>query len=152
MSSKDEVRCQILRDGQTHFIFPNAVVLEMVRASNIESKENSPEWILGTLQWHGQTIPILSVSRILGGRHEPEGEKCVVIKTMGVCAGLDCYAIHTDSFPQFISIHRQGMLVDASTPSGVFGSSMSILVEEKSVLVLDLDEIEKKLEDWRKVE
>lgn len=145
MSSKDEVRCQILRDGQTHIIFPNAVVLEIVRTSEVQQKDQSPGWILGEFDWHGQEIPLISVARMLGNDHTPEGRKCVVIKTIGQGTGLSCYAVHTDSFPQFISILRQGMLVDASTPSGLFGSSISILVGDKSVLVLDLDEVEKNL-------
>lgn len=148
MNDNDEVRSQILRDGSVHVVFPNAVVLEIYKHNGVAQVEGAPEWALGVFPWHGKTIPLLSIARLLGEKHTPMGHKCVVIKTLGPCEGLDCYAIHTDAFPQFLSIYRQGMLIDASNTYKTSDASMAILIGEKSVLIPDLDALESKLSNW----
>lgn len=148
MSDKDEIQSQILRDGQLHIVLPNAVVLEIVKNNSLLPAQGAPDWVLGLLSWHGQSIPLVSIGKMMGQDNTPQGHKCVIVKTLGTCGGLECYAIHTDAFPQFVPIQRQGMLVDASNSASGWVASMSILIGEKSVLIPDLDALEQRLGHW----
>ncbi len=66
----------------------------------------------------------------------------MVLKALGGNAALPYFALLTVSFPQLISVPRDGLLADASEEALPQGVHMRVLLGEQSALLPDLDAIE----------
>lgn len=149
MSEQDEVAGQLLAMGEYTLLLPNGVVAEILRQVALDPENGAPEWVLGTFFWQGQRVPLVSFLQLTGlASSPPEGRKCVIVKTLDTDASFSCYAIHIDSFPQFVSLARHGLLLDAANDQQPHGVRTAVLVGGKSALVPDLDYIEESLGQW----
>lgn len=150
MSHMDEISAQLLPMGEHTLLLPNGVVAEILRQAPLQPVgTDGPGWILGTFPWQGQTVPMVSFNRLIHPlAHVPEGRKCVIVKTLDTDSLLPCYALHIESFPQFVGLQRHGMLLDATTDQQPHGIRTAVLVGGKTALVPDLDYIEELLGQW----
>jgi chemosensory pili system protein ChpC len=153
MSNPNELQAQIIQAGGAQILLPNAIVVEILRQAQTEPQADAPAWLVGTFHWQGQEVPLVSFGRFSGldedlGAAQDTAHKCVVLKTVSAASGLPCFALKTDQFPHFVDIQRHGLLLDASDDRIINGVRMTVLVGGKSVVLPDLDAIERGLAHW----
>lgn len=142
--SKDEIRGVLIHVGVEYLLLPNATIAEVLARAEIQPLVDVPQWLVGTIDWYGWKVPVLSFARLNGHKDTlPEDKnKVVVLKALGGVASLPYFAILTDSFPRLITIPRDGLLADASEDALPPGVHMRILLGEQSALLPDLESIE----------
>ncbi|WP_040153510.1 chemotaxis protein CheW, partial [Xanthomonas citri] len=103
-----------------------------------------PRWVVGRIDWYGWKVPLLSFARLSGMGEEPTAvnNKVIVLKALGGNPALPYFALLTASFPQLISVPRDGLLADASEDALPDGVHMRVLLGEQSALLPNLDAIE----------
>jgi chemosensory pili system protein ChpC len=143
-ASNDEIRGVLIQAGDERVLLPNATVAEVMSRVPVEPLGDAPRWLVGQIAWHGWKVPLLSFARLSGLGEEPAAvnNKIVVLKALGGHAGLPYFALLTASFPQLISVPRDGLLADASEEALPQGVHMRVLLGEQSALLPDLDAIE----------
>ena len=52
-------------------IVPRACVAEVVRFSKAETQEGSHDWMMGTVNWNGRPLPVISFEGAIGKRFCP---------------------------------------------------------------------------------
>jgi len=56
----DLIKCVILTLRRENVIVPNALVAEIISVKEIEQNENTPDWHVGSMDWRGVDVPLLS--------------------------------------------------------------------------------------------
>ncbi|HEY9254152.1 MAG TPA: chemotaxis protein CheW [Stenotrophomonas sp.] len=143
-ANNDEIRGVLIQAGEERVLLPNATVAEVMSRVAVEPVVDAPRWLVGQIAWHGWKVPLLSFARLSGLGEEPTAvnNKIVVLKALGGNAALPYFALLTVSFPQLISVPRDGLLADASEEALPQGVHMRVLLGEQSALLPDLDAIE----------
>ena len=54
------IKCVIFTLRKENVIIPNALVAEIISVKEISTRENTPEWFLGKMNWRGEDVPLLS--------------------------------------------------------------------------------------------
>jgi len=143
-ATNDEIRGVLIQAGEERVLLPNATVAEVMSRVPVEPLADAPRWLVGQIAWHGWKVPLLSFARLshLGEEPAAVNNKIVVLKALGGHASLPYFALLTASFPQLISVPRDGLLADASEDALPQGVHMRVLLGEQSALLPDLDAIE----------
>ncbi len=145
-ASNDEIRGVLIQAGQERVLLPNATVAEVMSRVPVEPLADVPRWLVGQIAWYGWKVPLLSFARFSGqGEDAAAANKVIVLKALGGNPALPYFALLTASFPQLISVPRDGLLADASEDALPGGVHMRVLLGEQSALLPDLDAIEAEL-------
>jgi len=147
-ANNDEIRGVLIQSGPERVLLPNATVAEMMAKVQVQASAEGPDWLLGTLAWHGWDVPLVSFARLSGLGEESIGgnNKVVVLKALAGNAQRTYFALLTQSFPQLISVPRDGLLADASEETLPDSVHMRVLLGEQSALLPNLDAVETALD------
>jgi len=147
-ANNDEIRGVLIQSGPERVLLPNATVAEMMAKVQIQPAPDGPEWLLGTLAWHGWDVPLVSFARLSGLGVDSVGSnnKVVVLKALAGNAQRPYFAFVTQSFPQLISVPRDGLLADASEETLPASVHMRVLLGEQNALLPNLDAVEEALD------
>ena len=146
--SRDEIHGVLIQSGDEKILLPNATVAEVTSRVQIDTpSEGQPAWVLGSIAWYGWQVPLISFARFtgLGDDIVDSNNKVVILKALTGQQSLPYWALVTGSFPQLVSITRDGLLADASEQALPEGVHMRVLLADQHVLVPDLDHLENAL-------
>ncbi len=143
-ASSDEIRGVLIQSGAERVLLPNATVAEMMSRVDVEPVQDAPQWLLGELAWHGWKVPLLSFAMLsgLGRETTTTHNKVVVLKSLAGDPQRPYLALLTQSFPQLISVPRDGLLADASEERLPPTVHMRDLLGEHSALLPNLDALD----------
>jgi len=54
------IKCVILTLRKENILVPNTLIAEIISVKEIEESENTPGWHIGTMDWRGVDVPLLS--------------------------------------------------------------------------------------------
>ncbi len=142
--NNDEVRGVLIQSGNERLLLPNATIAEVMSRVKIEPLPDVPAWLVGRIGWHGWQVPLVAFADLAGYGHDPveRQSKVVVLKAQSERPELPYVALLTSSFPQLISVPRDGLLADASEETLPRGVHMRVLLGEQSALLPDLETVE----------
>ena len=67
MSDDDKaVKCIILTLKKDNVLVPSAAVAEIMSVESVDEVTDSPNWLLGTIKWRGEAIPLVSFEALSG--------------------------------------------------------------------------------------
>ena len=64
----DQVKCVILAVNEDKLLLPNAAIAEIIPIRNMINVANKPDWMLGYLDWRGNSVPLVSFEKLGGVR------------------------------------------------------------------------------------
>jgi chemosensory pili system protein ChpC len=96
----DQVKCVALTVNEDRLVMPNAAIAEIVPIRNIINVANKPGWMLGYLDWRGNSVPLVSFEA-LGGVRMPS-------LASGDVKAAVVYSISEDKDFPFMSFLVQG--------------------------------------------
>ena len=105
----------------------------------------APEWLPGSIEWHGWNVPLVAFARLAGLKEEPttdRNNRVVVLKALGGDQALPYFGLLTASFPQLASVPRDSLLADASEEDLPRGVQMRVLLGEQNAMLPDLVAVE----------
>lgn len=66
MADDAKIKCVILTLRKENILVPNALVAEIVSVKDIDESEDTPDWYLGSMNWRGADVPLLSFEAVDG--------------------------------------------------------------------------------------
>ena len=97
-------------------IVPRACVAEVVRFTRPEQSPGSESWLLGTVNWSGRALPVVSFEGAIGKEVPPStGRTRIVVfysSTGRIKSGY--YGILTQGFPQLVRVNRAVLTLDST--------------------------------------
>ncbi len=100
---------------EDRLIVPRACVAEVVRFSAPERQEGAHEWMMGSVNWNGRPLPVVSFEGTLGKNVPvPTGRTRVVVfyaSTGQLKTGY--FGVLTQGFPQLVRVNRDVLKLEA---------------------------------------
>ena len=115
-AESEELYSLLVPLAEDRLIVPRACVAEVVRFSNAERTEGAHDWMLGTVNWNGRPLPVVSFEGALG-KDIPvvTGRTRVVVfyaNTGQLKSGH--FGVLTQGFPQLVRVNRDVLKLEAT--------------------------------------
>ena len=141
----EEVYSLLVPLADDRLIVPRACVAEVVRYIKPEGVGGAHDWYLGTVNWSGRELPIVSFEGLLGEDiPATSGRTRIVVfyATSGKLRGA-YFGVLTQGFPQLVRVNREVLRLDKSAD---IGSDVPAYCRVKMIneypLIPDLERIE----------
>jgi chemosensory pili system protein ChpC len=126
-------------------LLPNVTIAEVVGFREPSPYPQTPDWLLGEIQWHGRKFPLVSFERALNVPTAPPGARAriVVCNTLGEDPrGLPYIGVVAKAIPRLVG------LIPASISPNLVASEASplvlrqVYVAGQEAIIPDLDALE----------
>jgi chemosensory pili system protein ChpC len=93
--------------AQERLIVPRACVAEVVTWQTPEKMEGTPHWYLGTINWSGRPVPVISFEAACGESFPPPGTRTriVIFVALGTHLTGGYFGVLTQGFPQLVRVN-----------------------------------------------
>ena len=144
-SESEELYSLLVPLADERLIIPRACVAEVVRFTTPEQEAGAHEWMMGTVNWNGRALPVVSFEGVLG-KDKPvaTGRTRIVVfyATSGqVKSGY--FGVLTQGFPQLVRVNED--VLQLHTTDG-WPNEAPVLCRVKMInefpLIPDLEKLE----------
>lgn len=137
-----------LRDA--NILLPNVAVAEVGNYRVPHALEDAPDWMLGTVDWHGQSIPVISLESLCG-ENLPANlihSRLMIVNSVRPDSAVQYYAIVTAGLPH--SLEFDNSRVDDVEECGHDALQCRIFIGRQQAVIPDLDYIQAQVEQhWK---
>lgn len=145
-AESEELYSLLVPLAEERLIVPRACVAEVVRFTQPERPDGSQEWMLGTVNWNGRVLPVVSFEGAIGKEiPDSSGRTRIVVfysSTGQIKTGY--FGILTQGFPQLVRVNRTVLQLD--TTEGGWPEDAPVLCRVKMIneypLVPHLEKLE----------
>ena len=136
--------------GQERLIVPRACVAEVITWQAPEKMEGTPAWYLGTIQWSGRQVPVISFEAACGQSYPPPGTRTriVIFTALGSHITGGYFGLITQGFPQLVRVNPDVVKAD---PSRSFSDHGPVLCQvrmlNESPLIPDFEWLERMISE-----
>jgi len=97
-------------------IVPRTCVAEVVRYSKPDHEEGSHNWMLGTVNWNGRQLPVVSYEGVLGKEVPVATGRTRIVVFLATTGQLKTgyFGVLTQGFPQLVRVNRDVLKLDAT--------------------------------------
>ena len=144
----DELYSLLVPLTEDRLIVPRACVAEVVRYSQPELEEGAHRWMLGTVNWNGRQLPVVSFEGLIG-KDVPAATGRTRIVVFYAGSGqlkTGYFGVLTQGFPQLVRVNRD--VLSLHTTEG-WPENAPVLCRVKMInefpLIPDLEQLEQLL-------
>ncbi len=100
---------------EDRLIVPRACVAEVVRFSAPEQQEGAHDWMMGSINWNGRPLPVVSFEGTLGKSVPVATGRTRVVVFYASTGQLKTgyFGVLTQGFPQLVRVNRDVMKLEA---------------------------------------
>jgi len=142
--SDTQIKCVSLKINDDSLLLPNAAVAEIVPIKNIINVANKPPWMLGYLDWRGNSVPLISFEA-MGGVRMPSlasgSVKAAVLFSIGDDKNFPYLSILVQGAPSVLNVKEEDML---SNKEGVTHPAIEdkVMVADANYSIINLEKLE----------
>jgi chemosensory pili system protein ChpC len=133
-------------------LLPNAAVAEVGYYRVPDEKSDTPEWMLGSISWRGQTLPVISIE-LLCDYPVPANlvySRLMIINSVRPDSSLPFYAVVTAGLPRPVMFGNH--LVDEVEACSLQALQCRVFIGREQAVIPDLDHIQGLVEQhWERV-
>ena len=155
MNTPNELYSLLIPLRSERILVPRMCIAEVIAFADTDKSEDAdaPDWFLGTVDWNGRRVPVISLDDPGNEDETPRGRKgsrsrIVVFHAIGGKLKSGYYGVLTQGFPQLVRVNRDVLTVDEETP---LPSGHPMLCRVRMIhefpLIPDLEQIEQRLVD-----
>ncbi|MDQ1362944.1 MAG: chemosensory pili system protein ChpC [Pseudomonadota bacterium] len=123
-------------------MLPNSALVEVVPVRNIINVANKPRWMIGYLDWRGNSVPLVAFETINGVRMPSLANhdvRAAVVYSVGQDKSIPFMSFLVQGAPQVMNVFAADIVADTAVPSHpaiqckalVKGEQVSIIAMEK---------------------
>ncbi len=100
---------------EDRLIVPRACVAEVVRFSAPERQEGAHDWMMGSINWNGRPLPVVSFEGTLAKEVPVVTGRTRVVVFYGSTGKLESghFGVLTQGFPQLVRVNRDVLKLEA---------------------------------------
>ena len=150
MDDSHELYSLLIPLAQERLIVPRACVAEVVTWQAPETVDGTPPWYLGTINWSGRPVPIISFEALCGQHYPAPGSRTRIVIFVALSNQLSTgyFGVITQGFPQLVRVNPDVVKAD---PSRTFTERGPVLCQvrmlNESPLIPDFDCIEQMISE-----
>ncbi len=152
-NENDVLPCLLIPVQGGRLILPNVTVAELIAFQEPTPSQAVADWILGTMEWRGTMIPVVSYENFCGQKIGIPGQDlriAVVNAPNGDSGALRFFGVVVQGIPSLIKLEEAAIKENLNTTL-VMGQKLSVTLETGHAIVPDLDAIEAAIldENWQ---
>jgi chemosensory pili system protein ChpC len=155
VSATKELYSLLIPLRHERILVPRMCVAEVIAFADTEKRSNAdgPDWLIGTVDWNGRRVPVISLDAAGGEDEVQPGRKgsrsrIVIFHAIGSTLKAGYYGVLTQGFPQLVRVNRDVLAVDReNAPPEDQPMLCRVRMIHEFPLVPDLEEIEQRLAD-----
>jgi chemosensory pili system protein ChpC len=136
--------------AEERLIIPRACVAEVVTWQAPEPMEGAPPWYLGTINWSGRPVPVISFEATCGHTMPPPGGRTRIVILVAISSKLTggYFGVITQGFPQLVRVNSDVLKPDNTR---LFPERMPVLCQvsmlNESPLIPDFERLEQMISE-----
>lgn len=144
----DELYSLLVPLSEDRLIVPRACVAEVVRFSQPEHEPGASKWMLGTVNWNGRDLPVVSFEGVLDKEIPATSGRTRIVVFYASTGQLKTgfFGVLTQGFPQLVRVNRD--VLGLHTTEG-WPADAPVLCRVKMInefpLIPDLEKLESML-------
>ncbi|VAW66006.1 hypothetical protein MNBD_GAMMA11-409 [hydrothermal vent metagenome] len=147
--SDDPIKCIVLKINEDVLLMPNASVAEIVPIRNIINVANKPGWMLGYIDWRGNSVPLISFEA-MGGVRMPSlaagTVKAAVLFSTGDDKNIPYVSILMQGAPSIVNVKEESISADEQQITHP-AIEEKIMIDEASYSIMNLEKLESLVKD-----
>lgn len=114
-ATAEELYSLLVPLSEDRLIVPRACVAEVVRFSKAEQQEGAHDWMLGTINWNGRELPVVSFEGAIGKEVPVATGRTRVVVFYASTGQLKTgyFGVLTQGFPQLVRVNRDVLKLEA---------------------------------------
>lgn len=147
-TTPENIPCLMIPLAGRSLLVPTVTVAEMVSYKRPEPVEDSPEWLLGVVEWRNQRVPVLSFE-VLNGEANPgvaTRSRLAVFNNTGVSEDLPFIAVVSQAIPKLVRVTASD--IDEADIALEPFDRMWVDVEGEQAVIPDVSALEQLYVDW----
>ena len=114
-AAAEELYSLLVPLSEDRLIVPRACVAEVVRFSKAAQQEGAHDWMLGTINWNGRELPVVSFEGTLGKEVPVATGRTRVVVFYASTGQLKTgyFGVLTQGFPQLVRVNRDVLKLEA---------------------------------------
>ena len=140
----EQVRCVLLNVNEAVLMLPNSALVEIVPVRNIINVANKPRWMLGYLDWRGNSVPLVAFETI-GGVRMPslanQEVRAAVIYAISEDKKIPFMAFLVQGAPQVVNLVATDIVAD-KTSSAHPAVAQTAMVKGMQVSIVQMEKLE----------
>jgi chemosensory pili system protein ChpC len=103
--------------SEHRLLVPRANVSEVTGHRECTSIEGAPPWLLGTIAWEKEAVPLISFEGAMG-RSTPDANartRILLLRTLTDALKVPCFGLVTHGFPQLVRVNALVVARDETT-------------------------------------
>lgn len=151
-TTNDALACLLIPIQGGRMVLPNVTVAELIPFQSPEPAPNTKEWLLGTLEWRGTMIPVISFEEFSGAKKGPAAQDlriAVVNAPNGESGKMRFFGMMTQGIPSLVKLEEAAIKENQNSVLEK-GQKMAVTLETGHAVIPDLDMIEAAIlaESW----
>lgn len=144
----DSIHCLQIPMYQESILLPNAAVAEVITYTQPEPLPNAPEWYLGKIDWRERKVPLLSFEAASGAQNPgtTKGTRIAVLNTLNSNPRMPYIAVVTQGIPSLKLVREKQIVSDDSVVTNRQSVARFVWLDNVSLLVPDIDDLEARIE------
>ena len=140
----EQIRCVLLKINEDILLLPNSALVEVVPVRNIINVANKPRWMLGYLDWRGNSVPLVAFETMNGVRMPSlanQEVRAAVLYSVGEDKAIPFVSFLVQGVPQVVNITPADVVVDTA-PVSHPAIDRKVLVKGEQASVVSLEKLE----------
>lgn len=110
----DELFCVLLAIDGERLLLPRQSLVEATTWTAPAPMPGAPAWYAGTVEWNGQTVPVLAFEPALGREAPPATgrTRIALLRTLGERLPGRLLGVVVQGFPQTVRVTREALKLD----------------------------------------
>jgi chemosensory pili system protein ChpC len=115
-AASEELYSLLVPLSEDRLIVPRACVAEVVRFSNADAQEGAHDWMMGTINWNGRPLPVISFEGAVGKDIPVITGRTRVVVFYASTGQLKTghFGVLTQGFPQLVRVNRDVLKLEST--------------------------------------
>jgi chemosensory pili system protein ChpC len=153
VSDSNELYSLLIPLRRERILVPRMCIAEVIAFADTDKREdpNAPDWLLGTVEWNGRRVPVVSLDSAEESAEAPTGRRgsrsrIVIFHAIGTALKPAFYGVLTQGFPQLVRVNRDVLSLDTDAPPAADEPMLCrVRMIHEFPLIPDLEMIEQRL-------
>ena len=142
----DQVRSLWIPLREVNMLLPNVAIAEVGHYRVPDEQPDTPDWLLGTIDWRGQEIPVVSLELFCGDKipANPVYSRFIIVNSVRKNSTVPHYALVAAALPRSI-LFDNTIVTDVQT-CDLPALQCRVYIGREQAVVPDLDYLQEALE------
>lgn len=151
-TTNDALACLLIPIQGGRMVLPNVTVAELIPFQSPEAAPNTKDWLLGTIEWRGTMIPVISFEEFSGAKKGLAAQDlriAVVNAPNGESGKMRFFGMVTQGIPSLVKLEEAAIKENQNSVLEK-GQKMAVTLETGHAVIPDLDMLEAAIlaESW----